>query len=353
MKKFLCFLIALVIALPVCAFAAEEINVFNWEDYIDKSVLKQFEEETGIRVNYMNFTDNEMMITTLSTNPGAFDVVFPSEYMVQRMINEGLAMELDYSQLPNFQYIRNELKNPSYDPNNAHSVPYMCGTLGLLYNPSKVDEADVHTWSVLWNEKYTNEVLMMDSLRDAMGVALVYLGYSMNTDDYFELREAADLLIAQKKSGVVKAYGLDEFKDKMVQGENGEASIALVYSGDAEYAIEEGEAKGITLEYVIPDEGSNVWVDCAVIPTTAKNVENAYKFIDFLCRPDIAVKNVEEIWYMSVNAAAIEEMGEDYSSLYPLNPTDEDLARCEYYNALDPLTLEDYNTLYQEVKNAK
>lgn len=346
MKKLLCILMTVALMLPVFALADEVVNVYNWEDYIDESVLEQFEAETGIHVNYMRFTTNEDMLVQVEANPGAFDVVFPSEYCVERLNSKGLLTTIDYDKLPNFTNIRENLLNPSYDPENAHSVPYMCGTLGILYNTTMVDETDVHTWNVLWNQKYANNVLMMDSIRDAMGVALVLQGHSMNSHDYAELRAAADLLIQQKQTGMVKAYGLDEFKDKMVAGE---AALALVYSGDAEYAIELSD----DLAYVIPDEGSNIWTDCAVIPAAAKNLDNAYAFIDFLCRPDIAAKNVEEIWYMSVNSAAIELMGEDYSSLYVLNPTDEEVARCEYYNDLDATWQTVYNTLWQEVKNAK
>lgn len=254
MKKLLCVLLVAAMMLPVLATAQEVVNVYNWEDYIDESVLEQFEEETGIHVNYMRFTTNEDMMVQVEYNPGAYDVVFPSEYCVDTMNQKGLLAELDYSKLPNFEYIRENLRNPSYDANNAHSVPYMCGTLGILYNTKLVDEADVHTWSVLWSEKYRGQVLMMLSLRDQMGIALKYLGYSLNSTSYMELRAAADLLIAQKRGGYVKAYGLDEFKDTMVEGMTG---LAVVYSGDAEYAIELNE----DLAYVIPDEGSNIWVD--------------------------------------------------------------------------------------------
>lgn len=346
MKKLLCVLLMAALLLPVCASAQEVVNVFDWEDYIDESVLEQFEEETGIHVNYMRFTTNEDMMVQVEANPGAFDVVFPSEYCVERLTNKGLLMEIDASKLEYFQNIRADLLNPSYDPNNAHSVPYMCGTLGLLYNTKLADAEGVKTWNVLWSDKYKGQILMMDSIRDGMAAALKSLGYGVNSTDYMELRAATDLLVAQKTGGYVKAYGLDEFKDKMVAGE---AAIALVYSGDAEYAIELNE----DLAYVIPEEGSNIWVDCAVIPASATNVENAYKFIDFLCRPDIAAKNVNEIWYMSVNSAAIEEMGEEYSSLYVLNPTEEEIARCEYYNDLSDDWLDIYNTLWQEARNAK
>lgn len=348
MKKLLCVLLAALLVLPAAALADEIVNVFNWEDYIDESVLAQFEEETGIKVNYMRFTDNEEMVISVESNPGAFDVIFPSEYMVQRLINKGLLAEINYDNIPNFSNIRTDLLNPSYDPNNAHSVPYMWGTLGILYNTKLVDEADVQSWSVLWNEKYAGQVLMMDSLRDTMGLALIMVdpANSMNSTDYTQLRAAADLLIKQKQSGMVKAYGLDEFKDKMVAGEG---ALAVVYSGDAEYAIELNE----DLAYAVPQEGSNIWVDSAVIPVSAKNKENAEKFIDFLCRPDIAAANVEEIGYCSPNAAAIELLGEDYQDNPVMNPSDEVIARCEYYHDLDETWLNIYTTLYSEVLSTK
>ena len=173
MKKTVCLLLTLALLLPVLAMADEVVNVFNWEDYIDESMLALFEEETGIKVNYMRFTDNEEMVISVESNPGAFDVVFPSEYMVERLMNKGLLSEINYDNIPNFKNIRDDLLNPAYDANNAHSVPYMWGTLGILYNKNLVDEADVHTWNVLWNEKYAGQILMMDSLRDTMAVALL------------------------------------------------------------------------------------------------------------------------------------------------------------------------------------
>ena len=219
MKKMVAFLLCIALLLPACALAQEVVNVFNWEDYIDESVLQDFEAETGIHVNYMRFTTNEDMLVQVEANPGAFDVVFPSEYCVERLANKGLLAEINYDNIPNFQNIKESLKNPSYDEGNAHSVPYQWGTLGILYNTEMVDAEDVKTWNVLWNEKYKGQVLMMNSIRDAMGIALKMQGYSMNSADYTQLRAAADLLIQQKQSGMVKAYGLDEFKDKMVAGE--------------------------------------------------------------------------------------------------------------------------------------
>lgn len=345
MKKLICILLLLAMMLPVCASAQEVVNVFNWEDYIDESVLEQFEQETGIHVNYMRFTTNEDMMVQVEANPGAFDICFPSEYMVERMLNKGLLAEIDYSAVPNAQYILENLRNPDYDANNAHSLPYMWGTVGILYN-TKMVAGTVDSWSILWSEALQNNVFMMDSIRDSMGITLKYLGHSMNTRDIFALEAAKDKLIEQKQLGIVKAYQVDETKDKMVAGE---AALAVMWSGDAQYAIDLNP----DLAYVIPKEGSNVWVDCMVVPKDAKNYDNAMKFIDFLCRPDIAQKNCEAIWYSSPNSGAIELMGTAYTSNPVMNPADEDVARCEYFHDIDETFMPIYNALWKEVKNAK
>lgn len=345
MKKIISVLLVLCLLLPMAAMAQEVVNVFNWEDYIDEAVLELFEEETGIHVNYMCFTQNEDMIVQVEANPGAFDLVFPSEYMVERLLGKGLLAEIDYANVPNFSYIEENLLDPSYDAKNAHSVPYMWGTLGILYNTTKVTD-EVNSWGILFDTKYQNQVFMMDSLRDGIGLALCYLGYDLNSNNFAELNAATDLLIAQKQSGVVKAYQMDEIKDKMVAGEG---SLAVMYSGDAEYSIELNEE----LAYAIPKEGSNIWVDCMVIPATAKNKANAEKLIDFLCRPDIAQMNCEYIGYSTPNTGAIELMGEEYTENTVQNPSDEDVANCDYYHDLDETARKIWNTLWQQLKNAK
>jgi spermidine/putrescine transport system permease protein len=204
----------------------------------------------------------------------------------------------------------------------------------------------VNSWGILWDEKYAGDVFMLDSIRDSMGITLKYLGYPMNTRDFSQLREAADLLIAQKKSGVVKAYQVDETKDKMVAGE---AALALVWSGDAQYAIDLNPA----LAYAVPKEGSNIWIDPMVIIKDARNLENAEKFVNFLCRPDIAKMNCEYIWYSSPNTAAIEMMGEDYTENPTINPPKEVIDSCEFFHDIPDDKLTIYNTFWGQVKNAK
>lgn len=345
MKKLLCILVTLALMLPVCASAQEVVNVFNWEDYIDESVLAQFEQETGIHVNYMRFTTNEDMIVQVEANPGAFDVCFPSDYIVERMLSKDMLAEIDYDKVPNAQYILANLRSPDYDPNNVHSLPYMWGTVGILYNTTMVEEP-VDSWGILWDSKYKSNVFMLDSFRDSMGVTLKYLGHSMNTRDIIALESCKDKLIEQKKNGIVKAYQVDETKDKMVAGE---AALAVMWSGDAQYAIDLNP----DLAYSIPSEGSNIWIDAMVIPKNAQNMDNALKFVDFLCRPDIAQKNCEAIWYSSPNSGAIELMGEDYTENPVMNPTDEEVARCEFFHDIDETFMPVYTALWQEVKNAK
>lgn len=345
MKKLVSVLLLLALMLPLCATAQEVVNVFNWEDYIDESVLLQFEQETGIHVNYMRFTTNEDMMVQVEANPGAFDVVFPSDYMVERMLNKGLLAEINYDNIPNAKYILENLRDPDYDPQGKHSVPYMWGTVGILYNTTMVDDP-VDTWGILWNEKYTGNVFMMDSIRDSMGITLKYLGYSMNTRDITALEATKQKLIEQKQAGIVKAYQVDETKDKMVAGE---AALALMWSGDAQYAIDLNP----DLAYAVPMEGSNVWVDPMVIMKDAKNMENAEKFVDFLCRPDIAQKNCEEIWYSSPNSGAIELMGDEYINNPVMNPSQDVIDRCEFFNDIDDTFMPIYNALWKEVKNAK
>ncbi len=354
MKKalsLLCVLCMILGLLPAVAAADDDnvLYVYNWYDYIDEAVLEMFEEETGIRVEYTCFTTNEIMIADLTVSPSAFDVVFPSDYIVERMIAGDMLAELDWDQLPNArEYTLPHLMNPDYDPENRYSVPYMWGTLGILYNPAMVDE-EVESWGILWDPAYAGSVFMLDSIRDTMAVALAYLGYDVNATDDRALSAARDLLIEQKQAGIVRAYQVDQIKDRMLAGE---AALAVTWSGDAEYAIELAEEQGFELAYAIPYEGSNIWVDPMVVPKNAPHYDNAMRFIDFLCRPDIAQMNCEEIGYCSPNSGAIELMGEEYTDNPVLNPDPEDLEVCAFFHDIPADQIERYNRYWDEVKNA-
>ena len=282
----------------------EELIVYNWGEYIDPDVLTMFEEETGIHVVYEEFETNEILYPKVSSGAIAYDVVCPSDYMIQRMIENDLLSEINFDNIPNLKNIGKQYLEQSrqFDPENKYSVPYCWGTVGILYNKTMVDEP-VDSWSILWNPKYKDNILMQDSVRDAFGATLKYLGYSLNSTDLDELNEAKNLLIEQKP--LVQAYVIDQVRDKMI---GNEAALGVIYSGEAIYTQKENP----NLEYVIPKEGSNIWIDSWVIPKNAEHKENAEKFINFLCRPDIALKNFEYITYSTPNEAA-RELIEDES----------------------------------------
>ena len=282
----------------------EKLVVYNWGEYIDPEVLTMFEEETGIDIVYEEFETNEILYPKISSGAIAYDVICPSDYMIQRMIENGLLSEINFDNIPNLKNIGKQYLEQSrqFDPENKYSVPYCWGTVGILYNKMMVDEP-VDSWSILWDPKYKDNILMQDSVRDAFGVTLKYLGYSLNSIDLDELTEAKNLLIEQKP--LVQAYVIDQVRDKMI---GNEAALGVIYSGEAIYTQKENP----NLEYVIPKEGSNIWIDSWVIPKNAEHKENAEKFINFLCRPDIALMNFEYITYSTPNEAA-RELIEDES----------------------------------------
>lgn len=282
----------------------EKLVVYNWGEYIDPEVLTMFEEETGIDIVYEEFETNEILYPKISSGAIAYDVICPSDYMIQRMIGNDLLSEINFDNIPNLKNIGKQYLEQSrqFDPENKYSVPYCWGTVGILYNKMMVDEP-VDSWSILWDPKYKDNILMQDSVRDAFGVTLKYLGYSLNSTDLDELTEAKNLLIEQKP--LVQAYVIDQVRDKMI---GNEAALGVIYSGEAIYTQKENP----NLEYVIPKEGSNIWIDSWVIPKNAEHKENAEKFINFLCRPDIALMNFEYITYSTPNEAA-RELIEDES----------------------------------------
>ena len=275
---------------------SEKVVVYNWGEYLDPEVLTLFEQETGIDVVYEEFETNEILYPKISSGAIAYDVICPSDYMIQRMIENGLLAEINFDNIPNVKNIGKDYMEQSrqFDPENKYSVPYCWGTVGILYNKTMVDEP-ITSWSVLWDEKYKDNILMQDSVRDAFGVTLKYLGYSLNSTDLDELTEARDLLIKQKP--LVQAYVIDQVRDKMI---GNEAAIGVIYSGEAIYT----QMENPDLEYVIPEEGSNIWIDSWVIPKNAENKENAEEFINFLCRPEIALMNFEYITYSTPNIEA-------------------------------------------------
>ena len=304
-----------------------DVYVYNWGEYIDPDVIALFEEETGYKVHYEEFETNEEMYTIVAKGARVYDVICPSDYMIEKMLENDLLTEINYENVPNIEHIGTQYLESAkgFDPENKYSVPYCWGTVGICYNKTMVDE-EVNSWSILFDEKYDGKILMQASVRDAYCVALSYLGYSINTLNEDELKEATDLLVSQKP--IVQAYVVDQVRDKMIKNA---AALSVIYSGEAIYMQEENP----NLEYVVPDEGSNVWIDGWVIPKDCQNKEAAEAWINFMCRPDIALMNFEYITYSTPNESAralIEDEAIRNSMIaFPDNSV---LSRCTVYNYL-------------------
>ena len=329
-----------------------ELYVYNWGEYIDEDVISQFEEETGITVVYDLFETNEEMYPVIEAGAVNYDVVCPSDYMIQKMRENDLLAELNFDNIPNIDQIDPAYMEMSqaFDPENKYSVPYCWGTVGILYNTKLLDELGVPAptkWADLWDERLSGEILMQDSVHDAFMVALKKDGYSMNSESKDELEQAKQELIDQKP--LVQAYVIDQVRDKMI---GGEAAIGVIYSGEMLYIQDEVASLGLDydLEYVIPEEGTNLWLDSWVIPKNAKNKENAEKWIDFMCRPEIAKANFEYITYPTPNKGAFELLDEDMQNNKAVFPDIDSLKDSEVYQYLGDDTDAIYNELWKEVK---
>jgi spermidine/putrescine transport system substrate-binding protein len=319
------FLIAAVLAMVLTAVAGcsseqkETLNVLNYDIYIDKDLLKEFQEANNVTIKYDTYATPEEMYIKAKAGASNYDLIISSEYMIERMISEGMVNKLNFDNIPNYKFIGEDFKNQPYDPDNEYAVPYFWGTLGILYNKNTVD-ASSDSWAMLWDENYSKKIIMMDSQRDSFGAALKLLGYSMNTVNEKELDEAKELLLKQKP--LVMAYITDGAPDIMI---NEEADMALVWSGEAVAAMAENE----NLDFVIPKEGSNIWIDAMFVPSTTKNQPLAEKFIDFLCSKEATLKNIEEVWYSTVHTEAIKEVDEELLNNPAFNIPQEDIAKME------------------------
>ena len=338
---------------PDGAGSSDELYVYNWGEYIDEEVITRFEEETGIRVVYDLFETNEEMYPIIEAGAVTYDVVCPSDYMIQKMIENDLLAEINFENVPNVDQIDPVYMEmaQSFDPDNKYSVPYCWGTVGILYNTKRLEELGVAPpakWADLWDEKLSGEILMQDSVRDAFMVALKKDGFSMNSTDEDELQKAKQDLIDQKP--LVQAYVIDQVRDKMI---GGEAAVGVIYSGEMLYIQEEVANLGLdyTLEYVLPEEGTNLWLDSWVIPKNAKNKENAEKWIDFLCRPEIAKANFEYITYPTPNKGAFDLLDEELQNNQSVFPDTESLVNCEVFRYLGDEVDGIYNDLWKEVKS--
>lgn len=313
------------------------LNVYNWGEYIDESVLGDFEKQyPDVKINYEKYADNETMYTKIKNGGVSYDVLIPSDYMIARLISEGMLAKIDFSNVNNYSKIGHEFKKLNFDPTNEYSVPYMWGVLGILYDKTKVDETEF-TWNTLFDPKYENNILMKNDMRDMLGVALKSLGYSMNSTDEAELVKARDKLISQKKN-VLGRVG-DEGMDKMIAGE---AAMALMYSGDAAYCISENPDLG----FAVPKEGTNLFFDSMVIPANAQHKKEAELFINFMCSTETAKKNVDAIGYSTPQIEVRELLDEDVKNSFAY-PSGDILKKAEVYNYLGDFT-ELYDRIWTE-----
>ena len=345
MKKLsLVLILALVLcALPFAARAEGTLTVYNWYDYIDESVLDDFTKETGIKVDYVMFTTVEEMYVKMTTGGGKYDIIVPSDYIIERLIKDDMLAPMDFDRMPNAKNnLLDSMWTADYDVGNIYSVPYMWGTVGILYNTEYVDD-EITSWASLFDPQYKRDVFMLDSIRDTMGVTLKYLGYNLNERSEEALAQVRDLLIQQKNDNIVQGYLVDEVKDKMV---GGEAAMAVMWSGDAMYAMEDNES----LVYVVPEEGSNVWIDALCIPKDSQNYEAALAFIDFLCREDIAQRNYDYIHYCSPIHQVVEGLDEEEAANPAVNPSQEIIDRCDFFHDIMDY-MDVYNKYWMEIRS--
>lgn len=327
------------------------VMVYNAGEYIDPEVPKLFEEETGIKVIYDTFETNEEMYPVIQAGGVVYDAVCPSDYMIEKMMQNHLLQEVDFNNVPNIKEIGKDYMKmcEQFDPGNKYVVPYTTGTVGILYNKKMLDDLGVPyptKWADLWNPKLKGEILMQDSVRDAFMVALKKEGYSMNTVSDAELDEALQDLIKQKP--LVQAYVVDQVRDKMI-GE--EAAVGVIYSGEILYVQGELEGTDVEIDYAIPEEGTNVWFDGWVIPWNAKHKENAEKWMNFLCRPDIAAKNFEYITYPTPNVGALALLDKSYTENKAVFPDmKEVLKKGEVYTYLGEENEAKYNNRWKILK---
>lgn len=356
MKKIISFVLAVCLALGCCGvFASAKgekvtLYVYNWGQYIAEGdddsmdIIAAFEEAyPNIKVKYSTYDSNESMYAKLSNGGITVDVIIPSDYMVGRMRQEGMLLELNYDNIPNAQYIDESFRNTSYDPENKYSVPYTWGTVGIIYNTKYVDEADVTGWELLWNEKYADKILMFDNSRDAFGIAQYLLGYDINTTDEAELQACADKLAEQK--GVVQQYVMDQIFDAM---ENEEAWIAPYYAGDYLTMVEENE----DLAFYRPDhQGFNVFIDAMCIPSCCQEKEAAELFINFLCDPEISAANMDFIGYSVPASESKQYMDEDVVNDPVAYPDAEELRNASSFDYLPEDVSRYMESLFMAVRN--
>lgn len=345
LKKISALVITLVMSLSIfagCSSGKTTINVLNYGENIADGLIEEFEEKYNIKVNYKTFDEMESMYIEVASGKVEYDAVLVSDYMADRMIQEGLLQKINKDNIENLsQMSESDLSQP-YDENNDYTVPYMNGTIGIVYNKDLVDE-EVTSWDIMWDSKYDNQIFVLDAQRDAIGMALKKLGYSLNTTNIDELNEAKEALIEQKE--LVLKYGADEVQDLVISGE---VALAMIWSGEGLNLADEYD----NLEYIIPEEGANYWLDSWAIPYNAKEKEAAEKFINFVSGKDEAFRIAEEIGYTSPNKLAMEMQQDEVKNNHSAYLDEEIFEKCEVYKYLTQDELKLYDEVWTAVKTA-
>ena len=343
-------------SLDVSALSAEysrelegtTLKVYNWGEYISDGsggsldVNKAFEELTGIKVVYTMYDDNETMYSELAAGATYYDVIVPSDYMIQRLIREDMLKKLDMSELSNYKYIDGKYKGLYFDPNDEYSVPYNVGMVGLIYNTTLV-EGEPDSWEIMWDEKYSGNILMFNNPRDAFAIAQLCLGQDLNTTDRKDWDAAAELLI--KETPVLQSYVMDEVFNKM---EGGNAAIAPYYAGDYLSMKENND----DLAFVYPKEGVNIFCDSICVPSCCQNYEAAMMYINFMMEPQVALANAETLCYASPNTSVVENDEYTYKDNEILYPAEEDMPKTQWFHDLDEKIVNYYEELWVKVKNS-
>ncbi|MCI8505474.1 MAG: ABC transporter substrate-binding protein [Lachnospiraceae bacterium] len=351
-KRWIAAALAVCLVFGICGCGGGEekeskgqVKIFNWGEYIDEEVIEMFEEETGIEVVYDTFETNEAMYPIIEAGGVSYDAICPSDYMIEKLLANDLLAKLNFDNIPNVKYVSDGIMEGSktFDPENEYSVPYTFGTLGILYNTALIDD-EIDSWEALWNEEYKGNILMYNSPRDLFVAPLEILGYSINTTDEAELSEAKNLLLEQKP--LLQRYVMDQIKDSMISGS---ASIAMCYSGE----VLQLQAANPDLKYVVPKEGSNYFIDSWVIPANAENKENAEAWINFLNKPEIALKNFEYITYSTPNTGAQELLDEELLKNPAVFPGEDILSKCEVFHSLGTDGDALFNDLWLQLRDAQ
>ncbi|MFI3250846.1 MAG: ABC transporter substrate-binding protein [Eubacteriales bacterium] len=314
MKKTTTLMLAasMTLSLVGCSAGGSEekhvVNVCSWGEYIDTDLITQFEEESGIKVNYQTVDSNEALDSLLRAGSANFDVIVPSDYLISQMIEEDRLQPINYENIPNFSLIDERFQNQPYDPENQFTVPYTWGTLGMIYNTTLIED-EITSWDAMFDTAYAGQVLMINNSRDAIGIALLALGYSVNTTSETELNEAKDLIAEAKTNGVYQSFVMDQVFSKM---EGGEAALATYYAGDYLVMVDNNP----DLAYVVPETGSNWFIDAMCILKDAENVSEAEEWINFICSTEASLANMDYIWYASPNTEALAGYPAYYEELY-------------------------------------